>query len=696
MPAGLPFSEEDLWLAWQRVQENDGCAGCDAVTVHQFALRAHRWIPRLLERLASAAYRPFPLHKIVVEKKPGSAETRTLLIPTVADRVLQTAAARHLSRSWEEEFLECSFAYRPGRSVDRAVARIRKCHELGYAFVVDADVHAYFDSVPHIALLRRIAERQPGAPLLALMRAWVHASVWDGVKVKPLRRGVPQGSPLSPLLANLFLEDFDLELEKSGRKLVRYADDFLILARTRAGAEEALGQTRELLAAEHLQLNEEKTRIADFEHGFKFLGALFLDHATWIPWKHDRIRGRILFMARPLPFALRARFETAPPRTEMQQALSLAGIDARPFRPAPSPKPGVHPMAYLYLTEQGSILRKAGDRFLVEKDDEVILDLPYHKLENVLVFGGVQITTQALAEMLDKGVSLSLFAREGLYRGALSPPSGRNVELRIAQFRLWENAPAALAFARAIVAGKIANQHAVLLRYRHETSPGPDFDAALENLRASAAGLPSSPTVASIDGIEGASSRLYFDLVMRFNLSELAWPGRRKHPAPDPLNALLSLTYTLLTGELAALLDAFGLDPCLGFLHQIDYGRPSLALDLVEALRAPVADRFVLTLVNRRVFDGSDFQSSGDRPGVFLKPASLRRFLRAFEEWMIDRPGNAANGPPPPNFRAVLRAEVENLARALRENTAFVPFRFDAPAPVLEEEKPCSTSSATT
>jgi retron-type reverse transcriptase len=134
----LPFGEEHLWEAWERVQENAGCAGSDGVTVDQFAHRADRRIPELLERVNTSCYRPYPLLKIVVEKHPGSAAMRTLLVPAVGDRVLQTAVARHLSRSFEEEFLECSYGYRPGRSVDRAIARVRKCHQMGFRFVVEA------------------------------------------------------------------------------------------------------------------------------------------------------------------------------------------------------------------------------------------------------------------------------------------------------------------------------------------------------------------------------------------------------------------------------------------------------------------------------------------------------------------------------------------------------------------------------
>jgi len=452
----LPFGEEQLWEAWERVQENEGCGGADGVTVEHYARQAHRRISETVERVEQGRYRAFPLLKIVVEKRPGSAKTRTLLVPTVGDRVLQTAAARHLSRSFEEEFLECSYGYRPGRSVDRAIARVRKCHELGYCYVVDADIQTFFDQVDHDLLLQRLGERQPGETILDLVRQWVRGLVWDGSRVRPLRRGVPQGSPISPLLANFFLEDFDRELEKSGRKLVRYADDFVILAKTREEAEQSL-LTEKLLEEAHLKLNVEKTHIVDFEHGFQFLGVLFEGEGIWIPWKHERRKGRILFMARPVPLSMRGRYELPPPRGSLEQAFEKAG--ATSVRPRGGGVSGSRsqPVAYLYLTEQGAVLRKAGDRFLVEKDDEVVLDLPYHKLEAVLLFGNVQVTTQALAELLEKGVNLSLFSRTGMFRGSLSPPRSKNIELRVAQFERYRDCGGALQMARAMVGAKIFN-----------------------------------------------------------------------------------------------------------------------------------------------------------------------------------------------------------------------------------------------
>ena len=196
--------------------------------------------------------------------------------------------------------------------------------------------------------------------------------------------------------------------------------------------------------------------------------------------------------------------------------------------------------------------------------------------------------------------------------------------------------------------------------------------------------------MAALDGSEGASAHAYFTLLMGFNKSELAWPGRHKHPAPDPLNALLSLAYTLLMHEMAALIEGTGLDPYLGFLHQVDYGRPSLALDLVEAFRHPVADRLVLTLVNRGVVGAEDFRSPGDRAGVFLTPAAMKRFFAEYERWMLEREGGGGGAGERRSFRERLKEDVEGLAAALRTGQAFAPYRFDGP-----EGAECNTSSVT-
>ena len=315
-------------------------------------------------------------------------------------------------------------------------------------------------------------------------------------------------------------------------------------------------------------------------------------------------------------------------------------------------------------------MRKSGDRFLVELDQKVELDIPYHRLEQILVFGNVQLTTQAIAEALDKGIGVSFFTRHGRYRGALQSPPGRNVALRLNQYRLYEDHERSLGMAREIVKQKIGNALAVLKRYQ-DRQPHEDLNAARRAVMAEMQGkLGEVKSLAELDGCEGMAAKNYFEALMQFNRSEFMWPGREKHPAKDPLNALLSLAYTLLQQELAALIEAAGLDPAIGMLHEVDGGRPSLALDLVEAFRHPVADRYVLAQVNRSVFQEGDFEPGEENTGMLLKATSMRRFFEDFEKWMLE--GRVS-------FRQRLREEVERFAGWLRDGGEWRPFAFDEP-----------------
>lgn len=330
-------------------------------------------------------------------------------------------------------------------------------------------------------------------------------------------------------------------------------------------------------------------------------------------------------------------------------------------------------MAFLYITEQGAIVRKSGDRILVEHEGAISLDVPYHKLECILLFGNVQVTTAAMTELLDRFVLLSMFTRQGRFRGSLQPPAARNVELRLAQFELYRDPATAFGVARAIVRRKIGNGVETLRRYLKRDA-ATHLAGAIALLEQSAAATDAAAMVQALDGIEGAAAREYFTALMGVNKSSFGWPGRVKHPATDPINALLSLTYTLLTHEIGGLLEAVGLDAYLGFLHQLDYGRQSLALDLVEAFRHPVADRFVLSLINQNMFAPEDFRPGPDREGLFLQHESLKRYFGEYEKWMTHAPASR------PAFRQCLRAEVESLSRAVRGRSmeGWKPFDFAA------------------
>jgi RNA-directed DNA polymerase len=258
--------------SFQQVKENYGCAGVDGVTIQDFERNLEENCSTLAREIDSQAYLPLPLLKILIDK--GGGETRALCIPAVRDRVAQTAVLRLIEPEFEKQFDPCSFGYRRGHSVRQAVDLIQSYYDQGYRWVLDCDIDAFFDSVDHDLLVKKIQAVVADAEILRLIRLWISGEVWDGRAVSPLTKGIPQGSPISPILANLFLDELDDEMLRRGQKIVRYADDFVVLCRTSEGAKRTLALTEEILGRLRLRLDE--ADITDFDHGFRFLGVIFL------------------------------------------------------------------------------------------------------------------------------------------------------------------------------------------------------------------------------------------------------------------------------------------------------------------------------------------------------------------------------------------------------------------------------------
>lgn len=266
------FSSETLLEAFEAVYANQGCAGVDQISLDKFAGNLGANLGQLAAELNDGSYRPLPLMKIVVSKKNG--EGRTLSIPTVRDRIAQKALLLMIEPVVEGEFETCSYAYRTGRSVNQAVAKVLDYYEQGYQWVVEADIDAFFDTLDHDLLMDRVQRTLPDLWMHRLVDLWIKAEVWDGERLSTLEKGIPQGSAISPLLANLALDELDEKMLQRGFKYVRYADDFLILCKSREKAEEALETVQNALA--DLRLTLDDMNITNFDQGFTFLGVQFL------------------------------------------------------------------------------------------------------------------------------------------------------------------------------------------------------------------------------------------------------------------------------------------------------------------------------------------------------------------------------------------------------------------------------------
>jgi len=336
-------------------------------------------------------------------------------------------------------------------------------------------------------------------------------------------------------------------------------------------------------------------------------------------------------------------------------------------------------MAVVYVKEQGAIIRKHGGRILVEKDHALLLEIPLRQTDSVAVFGNVQVTTQALSELLDRGIPLALYTRHGRLKGHLVPDISKNVPLRVAQYRAAVDEAASLAIAKAVVRAKLRNAGKLLADYR-SNYPSDLLASAYAAVREAGDHVADAAGHSELLGREGAAAAAYFAAFVEMNRSELPFDGRRKHPATDPINGLLSLGYTRVMNEIRALVEGAGMEPHLGFLHKVDYGRPSLALDLLEPFRSPVVDRLTLRLVNERILTGADFGkrvTGGMAGSVVLLPDSFRRYLEAYEA-AVNEPRERA----PRGLRDAWRDDVERLAAAIRDGGIFAPYC---------EEDGCST-----
>ena len=296
----IDINHASLSSAFQHVKENHGCAGVDGVTIERFEKNLDLNLARLQDELERQIYFPLPLMKILVEKK--NKEPRILCIPAVRDRVVETAVLQIIGPVLEKEFEECSFAYRKGRSVKQAVYKIKDYYDKGYRWVVDADIDAFFDSVDHNLLLAKFKRYIHDPQIQRLIELWLAAEIWDGTSLKVCQKGIPQGSPISPILANLFLDELDEELLRKGYKYIRYADDYVILCKKKEDAEKGLELSKQVLEKLLLELDEEE--ITTFDKGFKYLGVMFIKSMIMTPFDRPKKKHNVLFY--PKPFNIEA------------------------------------------------------------------------------------------------------------------------------------------------------------------------------------------------------------------------------------------------------------------------------------------------------------------------------------------------------------------------------------------------------
>jgi len=358
-------------------------------------------------------------------------------------------------------------------------------------------------------------------------------------------------------------------------------------------------------------------------------------------------------------------------------------------------------MSVLYVTEQGASLHRARQRLSIKKGGHVLKTMRFDDLEQVVICGNVQVSAHALRSFLQRSLDVSFMTLGGRYLGKLTAPGSGNIELRRQQYRKIDNEQGfRLDIASTIVAGKLKNQRALLLRNSKKAPK--EVTRAVLRLRRLRERAIEARNLETLRGFEGSGASAYFSVFSKLlKVPGMEFQARLKRPPPDPVNILLSFGYTLLTHLVHGYIELAGMDPYLGCLHDTAYGRPSLALDLIEEFRPVIVDAAVLRVVNTRAIGPSDFiratdedpvveeewereelESSTD-PGkkpsrrILLTPLGTKKWFAMFERRLSEKTFYPRLGVRLA-YRQVLREQVYRFARRLKQEDDYLPYEFKA------------------
>ena len=570
-------SGEALLRAWGEVRASAYSDGDPGAAVLAFESHALERLTELAKVLAEGTYQPRPLTRVTIPKPAGGS--RDLAVGAAEDRVLERAILEVLDPLVDPVLSPWSFAYRRGLGVRDAVRALTEARESGARWVVRTDFDDCFDSIPRWAALERLAEIVPDTELVGLVQRLIGRPVLGQPQSNGF--GLHQGSGLSPVLSNLYLDAFDRRLMSLGHQVIRYGDDIAIPVSDRPAGERVLELAAAEAAALKLRLESTKSQVVSYDEGVPFCGQIVT--ATSGPGNSGQ--------SRPL-------------------------------------------QGTIFVTTEGALLRAKGERVRIEKADELLANVNFKRVRQIVCVGRVGVTSALLHHIAERGIDLAWLYEDGRYAARLTTLSGGgDPELRLAQYQELLDERRRLRIARQFVAGKITNMRVGLLRAARSQEQPELADRQPRPAAARTTAL-AAASIAELMGCEGAATRDYFDGLSRVLGSEWGFTTRQRRPPPDPVNAMLSFGYTLLLNEAVTACVLAGLDPYLGMLHSPHRNRPSLALDLIEEVRPVIVDATVVRLARTRQVTPASFTLTAEH-GCRLDDAGRRAFLEAFERRML-------------------------------------------------------------
>jgi CRISPR-associated protein Cas1 len=329
-------------------------------------------------------------------------------------------------------------------------------------------------------------------------------------------------------------------------------------------------------------------------------------------------------------------------------------------------------LSTLYVTEQYTTLRKEEERIKLYRGKELIADIPIFKVKQVVIFGEVTVTASTIRLLAENKISLCYLSQWGKFISRMEGDVEKNIIVRLKQYENHVDIDGVSAkFSKAFISGKIKNSRTVLMKSNRSKNKSEKFQEAIKELDRLERKLAQERNVDSIRGIEGKAAAVYFSVFSEMIKGEFTFENRNKRPPKDPINAMLSFGYVLLGNEMASALSSIGLDPYIGFLHRMRYGRRSLALDLMEEFRALFVDRLVLSIVNNKILKESDFENVLGE--VKMSKKAIKKFLKAYEAKKYDEIYHPIFKYKT-NYQQCFHLQARILSKSLMEEVDYIPF----------------------
>jgi len=614
-----------------------------------------------MSQLLCGKYHPPNLKGVVIAKKNGGI--RTLAIPPFRDRVLQRTVARQLTPALEQLMHRGSHGYRPGRSRITASYDIKAAWRQGYRWVYESDIEDFFDCVSLEHLEIRLRALFGKDPVIDCIIRWMQAPVLFNGQLIERKNGLPQGSPLSPLMANLILDDFDQDMKSAGLKLIRYADDFVILCKNSVDANAAGDVARKSLEEHGLKLNKEKTRITAMDEGFRYLGYLFVNdmaletNGSVVQNNQETLAPNSWLSQLQQKSAITLDYESS--FTDVLKKIA----NNKPLDLGERDKEG----AFICITGAPSILTTRLKHLRVLRDDKQLYDLPWRSIQSIILFGNHQITTQAMHAASQHNTPIHFANSMGNYKAVLwsGQPANQGHQLWIKQVASFSDNEKCLYLSRLIVISRLRHMKESLRR-RSLVHKSKIIDQMMRRVNL-------SKDLEQLRGYEGKATSDYFQKIALILPEQFNFKKRNRRPPTDPFNALLSLGYTLLFGYTESIIRNVGLLPWQGFYHQPRGKHAALASDLMEPFRHIVENTAIRMLTTGQInIDAFDQSPAG---ACHIKAEARRLYLAQLSK-RFETPIKAVGETTPEKLFNHSYNQAYSLQNWITQGIPFKPWRI--------------------